>query len=71
MIRPEQNNINNFLLKENSCIDMIRVLLPRSTKTEKGTICYFNEKDIKLTANLCRELVKKNYKITLNLLDLR
>tara|TARA_B100002019_G_scaffold115210_1_gene99111 strand:- start:322 stop:2145 length:1824 start_codon:yes stop_codon:yes gene_type:complete len=58
--------ISDFEKKENSNIDMVRVLLARATNTVNGMISKYDEKDIKESRKICNDLIDNGYEVCMN-----
>ena len=58
--------ISDFLKKEDSCIDMVRVLLARATHTATGMRSEYNEYDIIEARNYCNQLSDLGYEVCVN-----
>jgi CMP-N-acetylneuraminic acid synthetase len=58
--------ISDFVKKENSNIDMVRVLLARATNTVNGMISKYDEKDIIESRKICNDLINLGYEVCMN-----
>tara|TARA_Y100001933_G_C19012327_1_gene569496 strand:- start:4825 stop:6600 length:1776 start_codon:yes stop_codon:yes gene_type:complete len=59
--------LSDFGKKQNSLIDMVRVLLARTTHTSTGMISRYNESDVKEARAVCDKLTELGYEVCMNL----
>ena len=59
-------DIEDFVERKNSNIDLVRVLLARITKTDNGNISKFNVENIKKAKEFCEKLIEYGYEVCMN-----
>jgi 4-hydroxy 2-oxovalerate aldolase len=59
--------LSDFKKKKESSIDMVRVLLARTTHTSTGMISEYNKTDIKEANRICDGLIERGYEVCMNL----
>jgi len=67
LIKPGDIDINNIPHKNNSSIDLYRVLINRSTKKMDTDYSFYSNNTVKESCNVCQKLINKGYEVTINI----
>lgn len=67
LLKPGEININNIKNKNNSCIDLYRVLVNRENKKMDKYFSFYTEENIKESCDISQKLIDKGYEVTINI----